>query len=193
MAATSFRTESGVAVNGTHARSSVVAARVVFSREIRGVPVVGAGSKVTVTFLNDGAVESFRYDWPIYEQTSRTQQIVSSSEIVRRIQRVAAVGTDGYVGDKVTQNPRGGKIDHPVALNRQSQLQDLKCGYYDPGLLNRDAKAPIYLAPSRPITMAEPTVIDDLKSSRDPSLSAPVEVLPTQRLPLLKPILREIH
>ena len=126
MAATSFRTESGVAVNGTHARSSVVAARVVFSREIRGVPVVGAGSKVTVTFLNDGAVESFRYDWPIYEQTSRTQQIVSSSEIVRRIQRVAAVGTDGYVGDKVTQNPRGGKIDHPVALNRQSQLQDLK-------------------------------------------------------------------
>jgi hypothetical protein len=71
--ATSARTEGGVAVDGTSAYSAVVANRIVFTREIDGVPVVGAGSKVTITFLNDGSVESFRYDWPQYTPTGRVQ------------------------------------------------------------------------------------------------------------------------
>lgn len=142
-AGTSFRTESGVATDGSHAYSAVVAARIIFSREIRGVPVVGAGSKITITFLNDGAIESFRYDWPVYEPTRRIQQITSSQEILRRVQRVAAVRTNRYVGGEVDQSLKGGAIGHPVQLDEQVQLQDLKCGYYDPGLLNRDSRFPV--------------------------------------------------
>ena len=55
--AISARTEGGVAADGTGAYSAVVANRIVFTRVIDGLPVVGAGSKVTVTFLNDGSVQ----------------------------------------------------------------------------------------------------------------------------------------
>jgi hypothetical protein len=92
--ATSARTEGGVAVDGTLAYSAVVANRIVFTREVEGVPVVGAGSKVTITFLNDGSVESFRYDWPQYTRTERIQATAPVAEILRRVQRVAGIRTD---------------------------------------------------------------------------------------------------
>jgi hypothetical protein len=37
----------------------------------------------------------------------------------------------------------GGSVDHPVRLGENVQLQDLKCGYYDPGFLSRDQGTPV--------------------------------------------------
>ena len=57
--AMSARVMGGSAIDGSSSYSTVLANRMIFTREIEGVPVVGAGSKVAVTFLNDGSIEFF--------------------------------------------------------------------------------------------------------------------------------------
>jgi hypothetical protein len=134
---TSARMEGGVAVDGTSAYSAVVANRIVFTREINGIPVVGAGSKVTITFLNDGSVESFRYDWPQYTSTERVQATADVAEILKRVQRVAGIRTDrNFVRDT-------DKASAPIELDGKATLQRLACGYYDPGVMVREAEAPV--------------------------------------------------
>lgn len=141
--ATSFRTEGGVAKDGSMAYSAVVANRIIFSREINGIPVVGAGSKVAITFLNDGSVESFRYDWPNYVRTERVQHLAGTRDILRRVQRVAGVRTNREVSGVITVPPNIESMTQPMSLGDTAQLQDLKCGYYDPGFMNRDPQAPV--------------------------------------------------
>jgi len=141
--ATSFRTEGGVSKDGGMSYSAVVANRIIFSREINGIPVVGAGSKVTITFLNDGSVESFRYDWPNYVRTGRVQHLAGTREILRRVQRVASIRTNRDVVGEITVLPNIEAMTQPISLGDTVQLHDLKCGYYDPGLLNRDPQAPV--------------------------------------------------
>jgi hypothetical protein len=134
---TSARMEGGVAVDGTSAYSAVVANRIVFTREINGIPVVGAGSKVTITFLNDGSVESFRYDWPQYTATERVQATADVAEILKRVQRVAGIRTDrNFVRDS-------DKASASIELDGKATLQRLACGYYDPGVMAREAEAPV--------------------------------------------------
>ena len=140
--ATSARTEGGVAVDGTSAYSAVVANRIVFTREIDGVPVVGAGSKVTITFLNDGSVELFRYDWPQYTPTGRVQATAGVPEILKRVQRVLGGRTDrDFVG--TGDKPGALARQAPVELGDKATLQRLACGYYDPGVMVREADAPV--------------------------------------------------
>jgi hypothetical protein len=143
LAATSRRTEGGVAPGGERAYSAVVAHRVVFSREISGIPVVGAGSKVTVTFLNDGSVESFRYDWPVYTRTGRVQAMAAPIEVLHRLQRISGVRTKAEVDRELEALPNLESITGPVKLGPTVELQDMKCGYYDPGFALRDQAAPI--------------------------------------------------
>ncbi|MDQ2945028.1 MAG: hypothetical protein M3Y27_03660 [Acidobacteriota bacterium] len=143
LAATSRRSEGGVAPDGGKAYSAVVANRAIFSREINGIPVTGAGSKVTITFLNDGSIESFRYDWPKYVSTGRVQRMAQPAEILRRLQRVAGVRTKRDLYQPVQAPSAIDSITRPIALGSNVQLQDLKCGYYDPGLMNRAADAPV--------------------------------------------------
>jgi hypothetical protein len=141
--ATSRRTEGGVAPGGERAYSAVVAHRVVFSREIGGIPVIGAGSKVTVTFLNDGSVESFRYDWPAYTHTGRVQAMAAPIEVLHRLQRVSGVRTKAEVDRVLGAPPNLESITGPLRLGPTVELQDMKCGYYDPGFALRDQAAPI--------------------------------------------------
>ncbi len=143
LATTSRRTEGGVAPGGERAYSAVVANRVVFGREIGGIPVVGAGSKVTVTFLNDGSVASFRYDWPVYTRTGRMQAMAAPIEVLRRLQRVSGVRTKADVDRALAAPPDLGSITAPIKLGATVELQDMKCGYYDPGFALRDPAAPI--------------------------------------------------
>jgi hypothetical protein len=143
VAATSRRTEGGGAPSGGDAYSAVVAYRVVFGREIGGIPVVGAGSKVTVTFLNDGSVESFRYDWPAYRRTGRDQAVAAPIDVLRRLQRVVGARTTAEVNRALEAPPRLEAINGPVKLGSTVELQDMKCGYYDPGFALRDPGAPI--------------------------------------------------
>jgi hypothetical protein len=135
---TSARTEGGVAADGTSATSAVVANRVVFTRVIDGIPVVGAGSKVTLTFLNDGSIESFRYDWPQYTATDRMQATADIGEILNRVSRVVGLRVQDLQreGEQSTLSPE-------QARRGRTALRRLACGYYDPGVMARDPDAPI--------------------------------------------------
>jgi hypothetical protein len=129
-------------VDGSSAYSAVVANRIVFTREIDAVPVVGAGSKVTITFLNDGSVESFRYDWPQYTPAGRAQATADVAEILKRVQRVAGLRTErDFIGKG--DSPRALARQAPLELGDKATLQRLACGYYDPGVRAREADAPV--------------------------------------------------
>lgn len=135
---TSTRLEGGVAADGTSSYSAVVANRIVFTVEIDGIPVVGAGSKVTITFLNDGSIESFRYDWPQYVSTDRTQATVDISEVLNRVSRTVGLRAQTLQrdGDQSTLPPEQSR-------RGKTTLQRLACGYYDPGIMARDPDAPV--------------------------------------------------
>jgi hypothetical protein len=136
------RTETTIRRNGVLQSQEVVANRVVFTREINGIPVVGAGSKVTITFLNDASIESFRYDWPKYAPTRLVAALLPSAEILQRVQRIIGVRTNTSPTLKV-RVPGLVTAATTVALGASSLLERLACGYYDPGYLNRAAQAPV--------------------------------------------------
>lgn len=97
----------------------VVANTMVFTRTIDGVPVVGGGSKVAVTFLNNGNAVAFSYDWPEYRKTGRQQKVLGLDEIKRRGKRVLSVDLDA----------------------ENVKLARFECGLFDPGVRYRDADA----------------------------------------------------
>jgi hypothetical protein len=138
---TAYRIEGGQNVkSGAITTDMVVANRIVLGRVINGVPVVGGGSTITMTFANNGEVESFRYDWPQYATTGTVQSSVSPGDILSRVQN--AVSSKSKVPVRTAVN---GATVYPVDLVSGIQLQKLECGYYDPGVLVRDAKAPVQM------------------------------------------------
>lgn len=127
-----YRTEGGQDLATGEISKAVTGNRIVFGRTLRGVPIVGNGSKVIITFTNDGSVEAFRYDWPTY-QTGAAQQLVDAGQILSRVQTV--LGTRNGVAS-ATSNvpvPNAEGDAYPVALTPNTQLQALDCGYYDAG------------------------------------------------------------
>ena len=140
--AMSARIMGGSAIDGSSSYSTVLASRMIFTREIEGVPVVGAGSKVTVTFLNDGSIKSFRYDWPAYERTQQTQSLLNAAEILKRVQ-IVIFKRAGGPGMKLEEWPQPVPGDGPVDLGGNFRLERLVCGYYDPGFWERQADAPV--------------------------------------------------
>jgi hypothetical protein len=128
---TDYRFEGGQDVNTGEATTSIVANRIVFGRTIGGVPVVGGGSAVVITFANDGSVESFQYDWPAYE-VMKQQNVISASEVLGRVQTVmAARGISTPTISPMVSDT--GKAPYPIALSADTTLVKLECGYYDPG------------------------------------------------------------
>ncbi len=127
-----YRTEGGQDLATRQISSAVVANRIVFGRVIGGVPVVGNGSKVILTFTNDGALESFRYDWPLYK-VAASQNIVDAAEILARVQKVNGVRNGVVASTAAVAVPAGGSKVYPLALTPNTELQAMECGYYDPG------------------------------------------------------------
>jgi len=123
-------------------KTAVVANRIVFGRTLHGVPVVGGGSTVIITFTNDGALESFRYDWPKYG-AAKDQPVVDAGEILRRVQRVVIDRTGIPTTTFTVRVPANVSAPYPVALASDTELRELECGYYDPGFAARDGKAPV--------------------------------------------------
>jgi len=123
---------------------SVLASRIVFGRSIRGVPIVGGGSRVVLTFTNDGALESFQYDWPKYETAAQqARSLIGVEDILGRVQRVIGVRTGVPLS---TFSDRGLAAQAPnyiAELMRGTILEKLECGYYDPGVPARDSAVPI--------------------------------------------------
>ncbi len=139
--ATYSRVDGGSDAAGHVDAPKTTANRIVFTRELDGVPVVGNGSKVILTFLNDGSLESFRYDWPRYVATGRTQAPLAASTLLQRVQRVvgARVGAVSAQSIDLASAASGSPLD----LGAGIALQRFECGYYDAGLLSRDASAPV--------------------------------------------------
>ncbi|WP_394822037.1 hypothetical protein [Pendulispora albinea] len=134
-----YRSDSGGKTDGSGETTTVVSAnRVVFSREINGIPVVGTGSKIILTFLSDGSVESFRYDWPKYALTGRVQTSAPIGNILQRIQKVVGAREDVH-GLQPIFMPSQVTADTRIDLGADVQLERLACGYYDPGFTVRES------------------------------------------------------
>ena len=130
-----YRTDGGQDLTTGAITETVVANRLVFGRTIKGVPVVGNGSKVILTFTNDGALESFHYDWPSY-QAGDEQTLAAPAEVLSRLQKV--MGAHSGVAAATTRAlVPGAGHEYPVVLTPNTQLQALDCGYYDPGSFGR--------------------------------------------------------
>jgi hypothetical protein len=135
-----YRTEGGQDFAGGEISQAVVANRIVFGRTLHGVPVVGNGSKVILTFTNDGSLESFRYDWPAY-QVAATQTVVDAGEILSRVQRVISARNGVAAPRSGVLVPSRERAAYPVELTPNTQLQTLDCGYYDAGSRARQTQS----------------------------------------------------
>jgi hypothetical protein len=132
---TDYRVEGLQNLSTGAVTQSVVANRVVFGRTLNGVPVVGNGSTVIVTFANDGSVESFHYDWPKYETAAGLtgQNLVNASDLLARVQQVVGARTGAAVTSTVRVPTVTEAATGAVELNLGTKLQSLQCGYYDAG------------------------------------------------------------
>lgn len=112
----------GVAKEGAPLDPEMVrSAVVVFTRSVRGLHVVGPGSKVAVMLAADGTVIGFDVDWPEYKATGRQQQILPLPALQVRMRQLASLDT--------------GRAD--VSMER------FYCGLVDLGARKRDTNAPI--------------------------------------------------
>ena len=127
-----YRTDGGIDLNTGEATNVVVANRVVFGRMIGGIPVVGNGSKVILTFGNDGALESFHYDWPTY-QAGATQSVTDPSEMMTRVQKVLGARSGVTSATSRVALPNARSSAFPLVVTPNTQLQSFECGYYDSG------------------------------------------------------------
>jgi hypothetical protein len=129
---TDYRIEEGVDVHSKQTTSKVVANRVVFTRAIAGVHVVGKGSKVSIVFSNDGTLESFHYDWPKYTSAAG-QKTAAPEELVSRVQKAALARTGETTPpakfDLHIRKPSA----FPITASTKTQIQSMDCGYYDDG------------------------------------------------------------
>lgn len=95
----------------------VVANIAVFGREVRGVPVIGSGSKVAVWFANDRQPVGFDVDWPVYN-LQRTQQRALRRDRLNELVRATTVETTG---------------------SDRASVARFECGYVDLGATRRGA------------------------------------------------------
>ena len=110
---TSYELSVGGPVTGGVDRK-VVANRIVYTRVVGDTAVIGPGSKVSVTFINDGRVTGFQYDWStLVRSTTTTTRSASPSVIAGRLGEVAA----------------------KKQLSKGVTLEQFECGYYDVGAL----------------------------------------------------------
>jgi hypothetical protein len=85
---------------------SVIASRITFIRVLRGLPVLGPGSKITVVVANDAQPVGFDVDWSEFKATGKRTPMVELSVIRGRLRDlVSAEGEELY----------------------------FECGYFDPG------------------------------------------------------------
>jgi hypothetical protein len=152
-------TGGGSTVKGVRpVAEKVVASTVVFGRAVDGVSVVGPGSKVAITFANDGKPIGFDYDWPVYERTGRIQRVLPPVHIHSRAGGVLAArpGSEG------------------VTVKR------FECGYFDAGARRHDPQALVQAACS--YQYSKRTIVDPELHRKDPAsghvTSAFIEAIP---------------
>jgi hypothetical protein len=91
---------------------AVAATKVVFTRVIAGVPVLGPGGKVAVTLANDSTIVGIDIDWP--QLTPTGQQVATPTIAIIRARGDEMLGID-------------------QGITRPTE-RGFECGYYDPGI-----------------------------------------------------------
>ncbi|MET0343339.1 MAG: hypothetical protein ABW252_20180 [Polyangiales bacterium] len=86
----------------------VVANRVLFGREIDGVPLIGNSSAVSVVLDNDGNMLEYEYDWPELEDAGSMESVV---DFRCGVERLAA-------------------LDESRARHEDAAVAHFECGYY---------------------------------------------------------------
>lgn len=104
----SYMMESSANASGI-LEESVVASRILFTRVIDGVPVLGPGNKVSVTLANDGTLVGFDLDWP----------------------DLARVGQGAPLLDIGTIRAAVARQESPQAAAAENVFE---CGYFDKGV-----------------------------------------------------------
>lgn len=113
---TEFEIEGAMAKDGREIPETVGASTVYFGRRIRGVDVVGGGSKVAISVANDGEVIGVLLDWPKYRRTGEYQRTLPVEQIAERLSAHGTMTSD---------------VDN-VELDR------FECGYFDGGARHHD-------------------------------------------------------
>jgi hypothetical protein len=99
------------AIEGAPVQEKIHASTVVFTRTVDNVNVLGPGSKVAVTFANDGNTVAFYFDWPEYDHTDESQKVLPLSEIKTRGWKLSSVNLD----------------------STDVRIKRFDCGYFDAG------------------------------------------------------------
>jgi hypothetical protein len=97
-------------VSSGNEERAIYASRVTLTRVINGVPVLGAGSKITVEVANDGTLVGFDIDWSQLVATTRTTTLLDTKAIRERAKQLA-----------------------PSSLGDSPREVGFECGYYDTG------------------------------------------------------------
>jgi len=111
--------EADIETNQTTER--VVGHIALFGREVEGIFVVGAGSKLALWFTGAGNLMGFDVNWPRYERHAETQATVSIEDVWARF--------DAYAEQEV---PRPGQAGDASVSTRR-----FECGYVDLGARKR--------------------------------------------------------
>ncbi len=105
--------------------SEVRESTVVFSRRVDGRDIVGPGSKISVTFANDGHVIGFYYDWPTYRPANLSQTPVTREEIFERASHLSS--SQGNAIDASLTRFECGLFDEGIDDDSPSRLLQLAC------------------------------------------------------------------
>jgi len=97
---------------GIH-ESGVSASRVIFTRAVDQIPVLGPGSKASIIMSPDGEVIGFDFDWPALKRSSA---------------KFKTVGVD------VIRNRHVAVMRDELGLSAPPTERSFECGYYDPGV-----------------------------------------------------------
>ncbi|MCM3869403.1 MAG: hypothetical protein ND895_01730 [Pyrinomonadaceae bacterium] len=109
--------EEALSADGKQRKDEVSANIAVFGREVRGVPVIGSGSKIAVWFANDRQPVGVDVDWATYKVTQTRQSVLSRDRLFERV--------------RATTVPPGGTAGATVSR--------FECGYIDLGAPKRGA------------------------------------------------------
>ena len=105
----------GGTAEGERFDDEVVANIAIFSREVGGTFVAGAGSKIAVWFSNAGDPIGFDVDWPTYRLSEKRQDTLDIADVRRRL--------EAY-GDAPIE-----RVD--------KNMSRFECGYVDQGVYKR--------------------------------------------------------
>lgn len=118
---TSYQVDTWSAIDGRYEekKPAIVANSIKYGRRIGGIDVIGPGSRVEIIFANDETPVGFIYDWPTYELTKKTQDIIGVNEIG---ERTSALSTMRFQAEDV-------------------DIERFECGYWDAGARHQSRNA----------------------------------------------------